>query len=387
MNAKSGEMNESAAVQDPWASGGEPHGRHHGRALLILRVLSLLAAAALIVSPRFPYWNMKLAAPQYPKGLTLTIYPNHVEGDVRELDGLNHYIGMRKIDDAATLERRLGVPAIIILAVCLTLAGFWRSRWSLLILLPVVLFPPLFLTDMYLWLRDSGLNLDPHAALSSSIKPFVPRVLGSGKIAQFRTTATLGPGYYMSLFAAGVAWLLLSATEWRQPTAPQQVGRTNRTSTVGVASILLIFLISPPLEAETWTVEPGGAIGSIGQALDRAANGDTVIVRGGVHEGPLVVRKSVRLVGEEHPIIDGRGHGTVVRLNAPDERALRLHDPVQRRPPGEGRRRSARHGARHSNRAQHVHRRPVRHLSEAGIGLSDSREPSPRQGPARAPSR
>ncbi|MGC8640049.1 MAG: nitrous oxide reductase family maturation protein NosD [Isosphaeraceae bacterium] len=315
MNANSGEMSESAAARAP---SGEPQRRSTGRAVLILRLLSLLAAAALVVSPRFPYWNMKLAAPQYPKGLTLTIYPDHVGGDVREIDGLNHYIGMRKIDDAATLERRLGVPAIITLAVCLTLAGFWRSRWSLLILLPVVLFPPLFLTDMYYWLRDSGLNLDPHAALSSSIKPFVPNVLGSGKIAQFRTTAVLGPGYYMSLFAAGVSLCLcyvrLHGVRRRFP----DVERTDRTTKVGVASVLLIFLISPPLEAKTWIVEPGGTLGSIGQALDHAASGDTVIVRGGVHDGPLLVRKSIRLVGEKHPVIDGRGHGTVVRLSAPD---------------------------------------------------------------------
>src|SRR5208337_2509793 len=108
-------------------------------------------------------------------------------------------------NDAATIERRLGVPVIVLLTVCLLGAGLWPSRWAVLLVIPVILFPPLFLAEMYLWLRDSGLNLDTKAALSSSIKPFVPQVLGAGKIAQFRTEAALGMGYYMSLFAAGVA--------------------------------------------------------------------------------------------------------------------------------------------------------------------------------------
>ena len=51
--------------------------------------------------------------------------------------------------------------------------------------------------------------------------------------------------------------------------------------------------------------------------MTRASNGDTIVVRGGVHPGPLVVRKSVRLVGEGRPVIDGRGQGTVVQLEAP----------------------------------------------------------------------
>ena len=59
---------------------------------------------------------------------------------------------------------------------------------------PAILFPPLFLADLYWWLRDSGLSLDPKAAFSSSIKPFVPQVLGVGKIAQFRTDAVARSG-------------------------------------------------------------------------------------------------------------------------------------------------------------------------------------------------
>ena len=50
------------------------------------------AAILLALSTFFPYWRMRLNAPQYPKGLYVTVYVNHMTGDVAEIDGLNHYI-------------------------------------------------------------------------------------------------------------------------------------------------------------------------------------------------------------------------------------------------------------------------------------------------------
>jgi nitrous oxidase accessory protein len=272
----------------------------------------MLAAVSLFVSPRFPYWSLKLAAPQYPKGLAIAIHPHQVTGDVSEIDGLNHYIGMRKIDEAAALERRLGIPLIVVMSACLLAAGLWPSRWMVLVLIPVIFFPPLFLGDLYWWLRDSGLSLDPKAALSSSIKPFVPQVLGAGKIAQFRTTATLGTGYYMAVFSS-LAALFFCYVKLPSPRARRNAA-TRQTSIAAVATILLLI---QPAGGETITVEPGHEPGSIAEALSRASTGDTIVVRGGVHHGPIVVRKSVRLVGEGWPVLDGRGQGTVVRLEAP----------------------------------------------------------------------
>jgi pectin methylesterase-like acyl-CoA thioesterase len=65
-------------------------------------------------------------------------------------------------------------------------------------------------------------------------------------------------------------------------------------------------------------VAAGGPFTSIQAALDAAEDGDTIEVRGGVYEGPLVVDKSVHLLGLEWPVIDGRGIGAVVKLTAPD---------------------------------------------------------------------
>ena len=64
--------------------------------------------------------------------------------------------------------------------------------------------------------------------------------------------------------------------------------------------------------------ESGCGYASIEDALAAASDGDTIEVAGGEFSGPLVVEKSVRIIGTGMPVIDGHNEGTVVRINAPD---------------------------------------------------------------------
>jgi hypothetical protein len=134
---------------------------------------------------------------------------NHVEGHVREINALNHYIGMRKLEDAAALERAVSVWGIIALVLLVEGAAAIHSKWATLLVLPVILFPAFFLLDLHWWLKDFGLNPDPHAPLSSSVKPFVPTVLGVGTIGQFKTVAAMGWGLYLAWAASGISLLAL----------------------------------------------------------------------------------------------------------------------------------------------------------------------------------
>lgn len=166
--------------------------------------LLLVARVLLLVSLFLPYWHMELQAPQYPGGLHMTAHLNHLSGDVAEIDGLNHYIGMRSLFEAAQVERRIGVYIMIGFVVLLELASFIHSRWAVLLVAPVILFPVVFLVDLQLWMRHFGLNLDPHAPLSSAIEPFVPTALGRGGIGQFTTIATPGVGLILATAASFV---------------------------------------------------------------------------------------------------------------------------------------------------------------------------------------
>ncbi len=191
-------------------------------------VLLIIAAILLIQSIEKPYWNMHLDAPQYDYrgGLDIIVYIDSMEGkdpkfdELRELNGLNHYIGMRPLEEAAEFERSIAIPAVYTFAGILVFVAFaaaWRGRfrrwlrWSWLLVLAPMAFPAVFVGDLYYWLRDSGQNLDPNAPFSSSIHPFTPPTWGEGKVGQFYTISSLDEGWYLALYAAiliGVAMLI-----------------------------------------------------------------------------------------------------------------------------------------------------------------------------------
>ena len=176
--------------------------------------LPLAAALFLVVSIFLPYWHLTLHAPQYPGGLDLTAFVNRLSGDVEEIDGLNHYIGMRKLDTAGRVERLISVYAIPLMAVATAAFALLRSKWAWVLGIPVVVFPLVFIGDLFFWLYDSGHDLDPTAALSSSIEPFTPAVFGNGRVGQFETTANFEAGFYLALLAA-IGVLAAYFLRWR----------------------------------------------------------------------------------------------------------------------------------------------------------------------------
>ncbi len=176
------------------------HGLRYGAPSLLL----LIARVLILTSLFLPYWHMELIAPQYPNNLHLTAYVNHLTGDVAEIDGLNHYIGMRPLEEAAQIERRIGVYMLIGLVVLLEFAAWVHNKWAALLVIPAVLFPAVFLLDLHLWMSHFGQNLDPHAPLSSAIEPFVPPILGTGVVGQFKTVASPGVGLILASIASVV---------------------------------------------------------------------------------------------------------------------------------------------------------------------------------------
>ena len=94
------------------------------------RVLIALSGVLLAISTFFSYWALTLHAPQYPSGLKVTVFTNQVTGDVREVDGLNHYIGMIPLGDAASIERSIA-PYAIVAFVILAYTTLFRSETTM----------------------------------------------------------------------------------------------------------------------------------------------------------------------------------------------------------------------------------------------------------------
>jgi nitrous oxidase accessory protein len=75
-------------------------------------------------------------------------------------------------------------------------------------------------------------------------------------------------------------------------------------------------LLPQTTAAATLTVEPGP--GELARAIAAAAPGDRLKLRPGLHNGPVVIDRSLMLEGEAGAIIEGNGKGSVLTVSAPD---------------------------------------------------------------------
>jgi copper chaperone NosL len=154
------------------------------------RILLLLAAACIAVALFFPLWKLHLVAPQYSDGLDLNIYSYKILGGglngshLQEINELNHYIGMRPIQEADFLEMRW-MPFVFGLIVLWILRSVvFGSMGNVVDLFAIYSYFGVFsIGSFYYRLYSYGHSLDPHAPVR--IQPFTPLLIGVKKIANF----------------------------------------------------------------------------------------------------------------------------------------------------------------------------------------------------------
>lgn len=161
--------------------------------------------------PSLPVWNFSLEAPNYPKkafpyGLPVYIHFDGLSGEVQEMNTINHYVGMARMERGGIYESSLAPYALIMLAMLLMLFIIYDNKWINRLMTIPVLLPLLFLGIYTYWLYWFGHNLHEGAI---TIKAFTPVVLGDGKVAQFTTHAYPVVGFWVLL-----AISILSLTAW-----------------------------------------------------------------------------------------------------------------------------------------------------------------------------
>jgi copper chaperone NosL len=156
-----------------------------------------------------PLWHIQMEAPQYPDGLTVDIYAHKLEGgnegnDLREINILNHYIGMKKIEradlkDLDWLPFGFGILAILLLRVAVV--GNVRSLLDLAVMASYF---ALFSMGRFGYkLYSYGHDLSPDAPVT--MEPFTPAILGTKQVGNFTTHSFPGVGTYLvTAFVAGV---------------------------------------------------------------------------------------------------------------------------------------------------------------------------------------
>ena len=339
------------------------------------RLIVFAAAMALVALYFVPLWHIALEAPQFPEGLGLFIEINTIVGenphDLQNINGLNHYIGMRAIRPDSIPELRW-MPWILagLIGWGLMAAAVGR-RWMIcgwfgLLALAAVA----GLADFYMWGHDYGHNLDAERAI---IKvpgmTYQPPLIGSKKLLNFTATSLPALGGWIAIAAGMLAG-------WRC-----WVERRLRRSGPAAGAALAVVLLLPglgacgdipermqdhtqidhsrmgqveqadgsatrsesrpvahPPEGDTpessgrLVVDPAGSGGhptTIGEAVRAAAPGTRILVRPGVYREPtIVVDRPVTIEGEGHPVIDGEGERQLFTITADGVRltGLELRD-------------------------------------------------------------
>lgn len=185
------------------------------------RILVLIASLLLLGVFAFPLWNIRLTAPQYPEGLGMHIRINTVEGatenDLNNINNLNRYIGMKRIEPDAIPELRI-MPWVVIAIIVAGLATAVLAKRKLLYAWTAgfMSLAVLGLVDFWRWEYDYGHNLDnAHAIIKIPGMTYQPPLIGAKQLLNFRAVSLPATGGLL----AGVALILaLSALVlvWRE---------------------------------------------------------------------------------------------------------------------------------------------------------------------------
>ena len=189
------------------------------------RVLLVVALLCLLPTYVAPLYNMTMFAPQYQDGLRLDIYSYKLQGgnggqDVKEINLLNHYIGMRGLvtedfNEFNWLPFAIGVFGLLFLR-----AAVLGKMAHLVDVTVLYLYFGLFaLWSFGYKMFQYGHHLDPKAAVH--VEPFMPPMFGFRKLANFEVYSypqlgsyTLAAAALLLLFA-----LFLARRQWRREAA------------------------------------------------------------------------------------------------------------------------------------------------------------------------
>lgn len=172
----------------------------------------LLFASALILVGVFffPLWNINLEAPQYPEGLGIRIWVNQITGyrenDLENINGLNHYIGMKPIDPDDIPELKImpfAIGFMILFGLFNALKGNRKTAYVWIILFLIL--GAIGLYDFYVWEYNYGHNLNPNAPIKVPGMSYQPPLIGSKQLLNINAVSLPSISSYIILISVLLA--------------------------------------------------------------------------------------------------------------------------------------------------------------------------------------
>lgn len=216
----------------------------------ITRIIIIVSSLAMITAFFTPTWDISLEAPQYPEGLGMKIWINKITGDLATINGLNHYIGMKKIEPDSIRELTI-MPFVlgflIIAGVAVGILGRKKlfTAWLILFMLAGIAGG----VDFYMWEYDYGHNLDPTAAIIVPGMSYQPPLIGSKQLLNFTAHSYPDTGGFTMIFA-GLIGILILIYESRVKTKAPAVNKsitTKRNETENVKDSVRAYADNGPV--------------------------------------------------------------------------------------------------------------------------------------------
>lgn len=150
------------------------------------RVLIFVSGILLVIVLFVPLWQIELAAPQYPEGLVLKMYPHKIAGNVDIINGLNHYIGMKTLHTKDFIEFTL-LPYIVgFFALCCFIVALQKKKkWLTVLFTTFCIFGVVAMVDFWRWEYDYGHNLNPEAPIQVPGMAYQPPLIGYKQLLNF----------------------------------------------------------------------------------------------------------------------------------------------------------------------------------------------------------
>ena len=186
-------------------------------------LLMIIGSALLFGLFFFPLWSISLEAPQYPNGIGMNIHLDGLKGkekhDLQNIDGLNHYIGMRNLPKADEMWEFSVFPKVVggmaALGILIGILGYFKKispKWFLGWFILMCVLGVLGMYDFNSWMLDYGTNLDPKAIMKMTDKDgnplsYKPPLFGTRHILNFVAHSYPHTGAYMMGFGMFLTFL------------------------------------------------------------------------------------------------------------------------------------------------------------------------------------
>lgn len=116
----------------------------------------------------------------------MKIWLTGITGNIDQINGLNHYIGMRMIRPEEFWEFRAAPFAYAGIVLAGYVTALVRKRWLLRVWAgSLIIFAVAGFTDFYLWEYQYGHNLDPRAAIKVEGMSYQPPLIGYKQLLNF----------------------------------------------------------------------------------------------------------------------------------------------------------------------------------------------------------